>query len=152
MPTIVDTTLAPAGKHVVNLFGGRAPYKLREGDWAIEKDNFKRNVLDVMDRFAPGFSNDIIGGQFLIAQDIEAIVHLPQGHIFQGELSADQLYFQRPVPHYADYRSPIKGLYLCGASTHPGGGVSGINGYNVAREILKDQGRRSGMVYAVDVT
>jgi len=148
VPTIVDNTLAPAGKHVVNLFGGHAPYKLRQGDWAVEKAKFQRNVLDVMDRFAPGFSNDIIGGQFLIAQDIERIVHLPQGHIFQGELSADQLFFQRPVPHFADYRSPIEGLYLCGASTHPGGGVSGINGYNAAREILKDQRRQSGMVYA----
>jgi phytoene dehydrogenase-like protein len=148
VPTIVDTTLAPAGKHVVNLFGGHAPYRLRDGDWAVEKDNFQRNVLGVMDRFAPGFSSDIIGGQFLIAPDIENIVHLPQGHIFQGELSADQLFFQRPVPHYADYRSPIKGLYLCGASTHPGGGVSGINGYNAARELLKDLGRKSAMVHA----
>jgi phytoene dehydrogenase-like protein len=148
VPTIVDTTLAPAGKHVVNLFGGHAPYELKDGDWAVEKDKFKKNVLDVMDRFAPGFSDEIIAGQFLIAQDIENIVHLPQGHIFQGELSADQLFFQRPVPHYADYRTPIKGLYLCGASTHPGGGVSGINGYNAAREILQDEGRKSGMVYA----
>jgi phytoene dehydrogenase-like protein len=148
VPTIVDKTLAPEGKHVVNLFGGHAPYELKNGDWAVEKDKFKRNVLDVMDRFAPGFSDDIVGGQFLIAQDIENIVHLPQGHIFQGELSADQLFFQRPVPHYADYRSPIQGLYLCGASTHPGGGVSGVNGYNAAREILKDRRRKSTMIYA----
>jgi len=148
VPTIVDKTLAPEGKHVVNLFGGHAPYELKNGDWAVEKDKFKRNVLDVMDRFAPGFSDDIVGGQFLIAQDIENIVHLPQGHIFQGELSADQLFSQRPVPHYADYRSPIQGLYLCGASTHPGGGVSGVNGYNAAREILKDRRRKSTMIYA----
>jgi phytoene dehydrogenase-like protein len=148
VPTIVDTTLAPSGKHVVNLFGGHAPYKLKDGDWAVEKDKFKHNVLDVMERFAPGFSSEIVGGQFLIAQDIENTVHLPQGHIFQGELSADQLFFQRPVPHYADYRTPITGLYLCGASTHPGGGVSGINGYNAAREILKDQRIKSGMAYA----
>jgi phytoene dehydrogenase-like protein len=147
VPTIVDTSLAPAGKHVVNLFGGHAPYTLKGGDWAVEKDNFKRTVLATMDRFAPGFSNDIIGGQFLVARDIETIVHLPQGHIFQGELSTDQLFFQRPAPHYADYRTPIAGLYLCGASTHPGGGVSGICGYNAAREILRDRGRASGMTY-----
>jgi phytoene dehydrogenase-like protein len=147
VPTVVDTSLAPSGKHVVNLFGGHAPYTLKGGDWAVEKDNFKRNVLAAMERFAPGFSNDIIGGQLLVAPDIEQIVHLPQGHIFQGELSTDQLFFQRPVPHYADYRTPIAGLYLCGASTHPGGGVSGINGYNAAREILLDQGRSSGMRY-----
>ena len=147
VPTIVDTSLAPAGKHVVNLFGGHAPYTLKGGDWAAEKDNFKRTVLATMDRFAPGFSNDIIGGQFLVAPDIEAIVHLPQGHIFQGELSTDQLFFQRPAPHYADYRTPINGLYLCGASAHPGGGVSGICGYNAAREILQDRGRTSGMTF-----
>jgi phytoene dehydrogenase-like protein len=149
VPTIVDDTLAPPGKHVVNLFGGHAPYQLKGGDWAVEKDRFQKTVLDTLDRFAPGFSSDIIGGQFLIAQDIENIVHLPQGHIFQGELSADQLFFKRPIPHHADYRTPIHGLYLCGASTHPGGGVSGINGYNAAREILADRGTKSGMGYAV---
>ncbi|HWL68704.1 MAG TPA: NAD(P)/FAD-dependent oxidoreductase [Geminicoccus sp.] len=148
VPTIVDDTLAPKGKHVVNLFGGHAPYELKNGDWATEKDKFRKTVLDTMDRFAPGFSSDIIGGQFLVAQDIENIVHLPQGHIFQGELSADQLFFKRPVPHHADYRTPIHGLYLCGASTHPGGGVSGINGYNAAREILADRGTKSNMGYA----
>lgn len=148
VPTIVDDSLAPKGKHVVNLFGGHAPYELKGGDWAVEKDKFQKNVLNVMDRFAPGFSSEVIGGQFLIAPDIENIVNLPQGHIFQGELSADQLFFHRPIPHYADYRTPINGLYLCGASTHPGGGVSGINGYNAAREILKDRRIKSTMGYA----
>ena len=148
VPTTVDDTLAPPGKHVVNLFGGHAPYELKGGDWATEKDRFKQNVLNVVDRFAPGFSSDIIDGQFLVAQDIERIVALPQGHIFQGELSADQLFFKRPTPHFADYRTPVAGLYLCGAATHPGGGVSGINGYNAAREVLKDKGTKNGMGYA----
>ncbi|SFV32822.1 phytoene desaturase family protein [Hyphomicrobium facile] len=147
VPTIVDKSLSPAGKHVVNLFGGHAPYKLRNGDWKAEKQNFERNVLKVMDRFAPGFSNDIIASQFLIPEDIEAIVNLPNGHIFQGELASDQLFFQRPIPHYADYRTPIDGLFICGSSAHPGGGVSGIPGYNAAREILKYSGRRSSMGY-----
>ena len=88
--------------------------------------------------FAPGFRDDIIEAQLLVPPDIERIVNLPQGHIFHGELSADQLVFQRPVPHYADYRTPVKGLYLCGSSSHPGGGVSGIPGHNAAREILRD--------------
>ena len=148
-PTIVDTTLAPPGKHVVNLFGGHAPHTLRDGDWAAEKPNFEKIVLDTVERFAPGFSSDIIAKQTLLPRDIEEIVALPQGHIFQGELSLDQLFFQRPAPHWADYRTPVQGLYLCGASTHPGGGVSGINGYNAAREILKDMRRRSGMSHAV---
>lgn len=138
VPTIVDDTLAPPGKHVVNLFGGHAPYTLKNGDWADEKENFRKAVLDTVERFAPGFRNDIIEAQLLVAPDIEQIVNLPQGHIFQGELSSDQLFFQRPVSGYADYRTPIQGLYVCGSSMHPGGGVSGIPGHNAAREILRD--------------
>ncbi len=148
VPTIVDDSLAPPGKHVVNLFGGHAPYKLRNGDWKVEKEKFESNVLSVVDRFAPGFSNDIIAKQTLVPEDIEQIVNLPTGHIFQGELSFDQLFFQRPVPHWADYRTPVQGLYLCGASTHPGGGVSGINGYNAAREVLADARKKSTMKFA----
>ncbi|MEO1199549.1 MAG: NAD(P)/FAD-dependent oxidoreductase [Pseudomonadota bacterium] len=148
VPTIVDDTLAPAGKHVVNLFGGHAPYKLRDREWSCERDNFQKTVLDTMDAFAPGFSDDIIEAQMLLPEDIERIVNLPQGHIFQGELSTDQLFNFRPVPHWADYRTPIGGLYLCGASVHPGGGVSGIPGYNAAREILRDLGKKSNMRFA----
>ncbi|MCW6506518.1 phytoene desaturase family protein [Lichenifustis flavocetrariae] len=143
VPTIVDTTLAPEGKHVVNLFGGHAPYKLKGADWATEKEKFKKTVFDTIEDYAPGFSNDVIEAQLLIAPDIENIVNLPQGHIFHGELSADQLFFQRPVSGYADYRTPIQGLYICGSSMHPGGGVSGIPGYNAGREIMKDlKGKR----------
>ncbi|MFI4988783.1 MAG: phytoene desaturase family protein [Alphaproteobacteria bacterium] len=138
VPTIVDDSLAPAGKHVVNLFGGHAPYTLRNAEWRHERDNFVKNALGVMDEFAPGFSSRIIDMQVLLPPDLEEIVDLPQGHIFHGELSPDQLFFQRPVPHYADYRTPVAALYQCGSSCHPGGGVSGIPGYNAAREILKD--------------
>ncbi len=138
VPTIVDDSLAPPGKHVVNLFGGHAPYKLRSADWATEKEKFREVVFDTIDDYAPGFRNDVIEAQFLIPEDIEQIVGLPQGHIFHGELSSDQLFFQRPVSGYADYRTPFKGLYVCGSSMHPGGGVSGIPGHNAAREILKD--------------
>lgn len=142
VPTIVDDTLAPRGKHVVNLFGGHAPYTLKGGDWATEKETFKKTVFDTIEAFAPGFSNDVIEAQLLVAPDIERIVNLPQGHIFHGELSTDQLFFQRPISGYADYRTPISGLYICGSSMHPGGGVSGIPGANAAREILKDAKRR----------
>ena len=138
VPTIVDDTLAPPGKHVVNLFGGHAPYALKGSTWEAEKENFKTTVFDTIEEFAPGFRDDVIEAQLLVAPDIERIVGLPQGHIFHGELSADQLYFQRPVSGYADYRTPVKGLYVCGASMHPGGGVSGIPGANAAREILRD--------------
>ena len=143
VPTIVDDTLAPAGKHVVNLFGGHAPYKLKGADWATEKENFRKTVFDTIEDYAPGFRNDVIEAQLLVAPDIEEIVALPQGHIFHGELSPDQLFFQRPVSGFADYRTPIKGLYICGSSMHPGGGVSGIPGYNAGREILKDMKRKA---------
>ena len=138
----MDDSLAPPGKHVVNLFGGHAPYRLKGGDWAEEKETFRKTVFDTVERYAPGFSDDVIAEQLLVAPDIERIVNLPQGHIFQGELSLDQLFFQRPVSGYADYRTPIRGLYVCGSSMHPGGGVSGIPGHNAAREILKDRKAR----------
>jgi phytoene dehydrogenase-like protein len=138
VPTIVDNTLAPPGKHVINVFGGHAPYELKDGDWARERPALVRNVLKVMDEFAPRFSEGISDMQVLLPPDLEAILDLPNGHIFHGELSADQLFLQRPVPGYADYRSPLAGLYQCGASCHPGGGVSGVPGHNAAREILRD--------------
>ena len=138
MPSHVDNTISPAGKHVVHLFGGHAPYTLADGDWATRKDAFAKNVLRIVDEHAPGFSDGIIGMQVLTPPDIEAIIGSPHGHIFHGELQVDQLFFARPAPHYADYRSPIRGLYQCGASAHPGGGVGGVVGHNAAREILKD--------------
>jgi len=138
VPTMVDDTLAPPGKHIVNLFGGHAPYKLKGGDWATEKEQFRKVIFDTIEDYAPGFSSDVIEAQLLIAPDIESKVGLPQGHIFQGELSSDQLFFQRPASGFADYRTPFKGLYVCGSSMHPGGGVSGIPGHNAAREILRD--------------
>ena len=139
VPTIVDDSLAPPGKHVINIFGGHAPYRLRDGaSWSVEKGNLTRAALDVIDTMAPGFSAQVIDIETLVAPELEAIVGLPQGHIFHGELSADQLFWQRPAPHWADYRTPIAGLYLCGSSAHPGGGVSGIPGHNAAREIRRD--------------
>jgi len=138
VPTIVDDSLAPPGKHVVNVFGGHAPYTLKGGEWSEERDNLKRAALAVIDEMAPDFSRQIIDLEILVPPDLERIVGLPQGHIFHGELSADQLFWQRPAPHWSDYRTPIRGLYQCGSSTHPGGGVSGIPGHNAAREILRD--------------
>ncbi|MBV9343645.1 MAG: NAD(P)/FAD-dependent oxidoreductase [Gammaproteobacteria bacterium] len=139
VPTIVDDTLAPPGQHVINVFGGHAPYRLRDGaSWVDEKAGLTRAALEVIEGMAPGFGAQIIGMETLVAPDLEEIVGLPQGHIFHGELSPDQLFWQRPAPHYADYRTPVRGLFQCGSSTHPGGGVSGIPGHNAAREILKD--------------
>jgi len=139
VPTFVDDSLAPPGKHVINVFGGHAPYTLKGGaEWAEEKPNLARAAFAVIDEMAPGFSRQVIDFELLVPPDLERIVGLPQGHIFHGELSADQLFWQRPVPHWADYRTPVRGLYQCGSSTHPGGGVSGVPGHNAAREILRD--------------
>jgi phytoene dehydrogenase-like protein len=139
VPTIVDDSLAPPGKHVINVFGGHAPYRLKDGaSWEAQKGNLTKAALQVLDEMAPGFSSQVIDIETLVAPDLEAIVGLPQGHIFHGELSADQLFWQRPAPHWSDYRTPVGGLYQCGSSTHPGGGVSGIPGHNAAREILLD--------------
>jgi phytoene dehydrogenase-like protein len=138
VPTIVDDSLAPPGKHVINVFGGHAPYALRDGDWSSERSGLQRAALAVLEQMAPGFAQQIIDVELLVPPDLERIVGLPQGHIFHGELSVDQLFWQRPAPHYADYRTPIRGLFQCGSSTHPGGGVSGIPGHNAAREILSE--------------
>jgi phytoene dehydrogenase-like protein len=140
-PSFVDDTVAPPGKHVVHLFGGHAPYTLKDGDWDTRKPDFVANVLRVLDEHAPKFSDGIIGMQVLTPPDIEQKIGSPHGHIFHGELNADQLFFARPAPHWADYRSPIKGLYQCGSSAHPGGGVGAVAGHNAAREILKDLGK-----------
>jgi phytoene dehydrogenase-like protein len=138
VPTMVDDTLAPPGKHVINIFGGHAPYELDGRSWEDERPAFVKTVFDTIDELAPGFSDGVIESQVLLPHDIERIINSPEGHIFHGELALEQLFFQRPAPHYADYRSPIAGLYQCGSSTHPGGGVSGIPGHNAAREILQD--------------
>jgi phytoene dehydrogenase-like protein len=143
VPTWVDNTLAPSGKHVINVFGGHAPYELKGTTWEVERPKFANAVIDTLEEMAPGFRSQIIDFEILVPPDLEQIVGLPQGHIFHGELTADQLFWQRPAPHYADYRTPIAGLYQCGSSCHPGGGVSGVPGHNAAREILKDWNRRA---------
>lgn len=141
-PSFVDNTIAPPGKHVLHVFGGHAPYALKNKSWhEDEKAAFANNAIRVIDDLAPGFSDGIVGMQVLTPPDIERIIGSPHGHIFHGEIMADQLFLKRPAPHYADYRSPIAGLYQCGSSTHPGGGVSGLPGHNSAREILRDLGR-----------
>ena len=138
VPTYYDDTLAPEGKHVVTFQGGVTPYELRNATWDAERPRLLRNVYGVMDRFAPGFSDSVIDCKLYLPQDIEDDIGMPGGNTQHGELTMDQLFFMRPVPGYADYRSPVKQLYQCGASTHPGGAVSAVPGHNAAREILKD--------------
>ncbi|MCC5983009.1 MAG: NAD(P)/FAD-dependent oxidoreductase [Rhodobacteraceae bacterium] len=138
VPSMFDDTLAPPGKHVVVIQGGVTPYELRNSDWESEGPNLVRNAFAVMDRFAPGFSDSVIAHKLYTPRDIEADINMPGGNSQHGELTLDQLFFMRPVPGYADYRSPVRRLYQCGASSHPGGAVSAVPGHNAAREILKD--------------
>ena len=141
-PSLVDPSLAPEGKHVVTLYGGCAPYQLRGTTWEQEKDRFVQQVFNTMDEFAPGFSDSVIAVDAMVPPDIERILNIPGGHELHGDCAVDQLFMNRPVAGFADYRSPVRGLYQCGASTHPGGAVSCVPGHNAAREILADWRRK----------
>ncbi|MCX8516222.1 MAG: NAD(P)/FAD-dependent oxidoreductase, partial [Alphaproteobacteria bacterium] len=137
--SVIDPTMAPPGKHVVSFFVQYLPYQLGDGrPWdETTKKQFADTVINSAARYCD-IKEKILHMEIRTPADIEREVGLTEGNIFQGELSLDQLLFNRPVPGYAQYRSPIKGLYICGSSTHPGGGVMGANGANAAREILKD--------------
>lgn len=138
VPSYFDDSLAPPGKHVVSLYGGVTPYELKGASWDDERENLVKNAFAVMDRFAPGFSNTVLDHKLYLPPDIERVVGMPGGNTQHGDLTLDQMFFMRPAPGYSDYRSPVKGLYQCGASTHPGGAVSAVSGHNAAREILND--------------
>ena len=141
IPSSLDDTVAPKGKHVMSMFTQYFPYKLA-GDAGTLEENKKRyaeKCIDIMTDYAPNFRRSVLNYQVLSPADIETRYGLTGGNIMQGTMSLSSLSFMRPVPGYADYRTPVKGLYLCGAATHPGGGVMGACGYNAAREILKDR-------------
>ena len=137
IPTLTDPQLAPPGKHVMSCFVQYAPYHLAEGDWDSRREEFGDTVIDAIARFAPNIRKIIVGRQVLTPLDIERIVGLSEGNIFQGELSPEQLFFQRPVGGWARYRTPVAGLYLCGSAAHPGGGIMGAPGQLAALEILR---------------
>ncbi len=138
VPTHVDPTLAPPGRAVLTAFVQYAPYHLRDGDWGVEREALADRVTRAIDEVAPGFKASVLARDILSPVDLEARFGLTEGNIFHGDLNLGQLFLGRPVPGWARYRTPIRGLYLCGAGTHPGGGVTGAPGYNAARQILKD--------------
>ena len=138
IPTSVDNTLAPAGHHIVSLFVQYAPYHLAEGSWEDIKDDFADRCIAEVARYAPNFPDSILHRQVLSPVDLETKFGLTGGNIMQGSMLLHQLGPMRPVPGWSDYRTPIEGLYLCGAATHPGGGVMGACGKNAAIEILRD--------------
>lgn len=138
IPTLFDPSLAPSGQHVLSVTMQYAPYKLN-GGWNDEaRERLGDLVVNTLACYAPDLLNLVIGRKVLTPLDLETEYGLPEGSPSHGEMTLDQFLHMRPVPGYARYRAPIDGLYLCGAGTHPGGGVTGANGYNAAREILKD--------------
>ncbi|MFA7096338.1 MAG: NAD(P)/FAD-dependent oxidoreductase [Gammaproteobacteria bacterium] len=143
IPSVVDPTVAPPGRHLMQMFVQYAPTRLREGNWDDIKEQFADRCLDVLAEYAPNIKSAVIARQVLSPLDLERQFGLTGGNIFQGAMTLDRLFLLRPVAGYADYRTPIAGLYLCGAATHPGGGVMGACGYNAAREILRDVRREA---------
>jgi phytoene dehydrogenase-like protein len=145
IPTLVDPQMAPPGKHVISCFVQYAPYKLDPslGDWDANREAFGDTVIDRIAEFAPNIRDIIVGRQVLTPLDIERTTGLTEGNIFQGELSLEQLFFNRPVPGFARFRTPVRDLWLCGSSTHPGGGIMGANGRLAALEVLKTKRRRA---------
>ena len=137
LPSKLDPSMAPPGKHVMSIFVQYAPYHLASGTWPEKREALGDAVIDTLSEYAPNIKNIILHRQVLTPWDLEQEFGLTEGNIFQGELTLDQLFFLRPVPGWAKYRTPIKNLYMCGACTHPGGGVMAASGRLAALEILK---------------
>jgi len=139
IPSLTDPSIAPPGKHVLSCFVQYAPYKLtEEGGWDAQKEAFGDTVVDTIAEYAPNLKKIILHRQVVTPLELEREWGLTEGNIFQGELSMEQLFFLRPVPGWARYRTPLRGLYMCGAATHPGGGIMAASGRLAAIEILKD--------------
>jgi phytoene dehydrogenase-like protein len=140
----VDATLAPAGRHMLTCFVQYLPYTPSAGDWSTLREALGDRVTEIIGRYAPNVPRSVIARRVLTPLDLEATFGITEGNIFHGDIALEQMFFMRPLPGWAHYRTPIQGLYLCGAGTHPGGGVTGAPGYNAAHMVLKDCGRSRG--------
>lgn len=142
-PTVHDPSLAPAGHHIVTIDVNSQPYSLADGNWDDLREEAADAAVDKLEGYFPGLKKSIVHRQVLTPLDLERQLGITGGHALHGEMSFDQLFTLRPVRGWADYRTPVDGLYLCGAGTHPGGGVTGANGRNAAREVIRDQNKYS---------
>jgi len=142
LPSTVDPTLAPPGRHVMSISLKYVPYRLAEGDWEMRREELGDLAIATLAEYAPNVPGAILHRQVLTPLDFERVYGLTRGNIAHGDMAADQLFFMRPLYGWARYRTPIRGLYLCGAGTHPGGGVMGAAGRNAAAVVLRDLGRR----------
>jgi len=139
----VDASLAPEGRHVMTCFVQYVPYRLREGTWDEKREILGDRVVKKIGEYAPNVPGAVVARQVLTPLDLERTYGLTEGNIFHGDLSLEQLFFLRPVGGFARYRTPVAGLYLCGAGAHPGGGVTGAPGHNASRQVLRDWKRRA---------
>jgi phytoene dehydrogenase-like protein len=143
----VDDTLAPKNRHIMTCFVQYVPYKLRKGSWDENRELLGERVVKKICEYAPNVAGAIVAQQVLTPLDLERTYGLTEGNIFHGDLTLENLFFMRPVAGWAQYRTPIAGLYLCGAGAHPGGGVTGAPGHNAAHQVIRDLrrgGRKSG--------
>ncbi|KAL6551882.1 hypothetical protein OROGR_008036 [Orobanche gracilis] len=140
IPSVLDKTISPPGKHVINLFVQYTPYKPSEGSWEDPeyRKSFAQRCFNLIEEYAPGFNSSIIGHDMLTPPDLEREIGLTGGNIFHGAMGLDSLFLMRPVKGWSNYRTPLKGLYLCGSGAHPGGGVMGAPGRNAAHVAIQD--------------
>jgi phytoene dehydrogenase-like protein len=140
IPSMTDTALAPGGKHVMSIVAQYAPYKLKSASWkdAAKREALGDAVVQTVAAHAPGLEKAIVGRQILTPLDLEETYGLTGGHAFHGETTLDQVFTMRPLLDWAQYRTPVRGLFLCGSGTHPGGGVTGAPGANAAREVASE--------------
>ena len=138
IPTLWDNSLAPTGKHVMSIYMQYAPHQLRNADWDSQREALGDTVVRTLAEYSPDLPRLIEAGEVITPKDLEDTYGLTGGHIFHGELALDQLFTMRPLLNWAQYRTPIQGLYLCGSGTHPGTGLNGMSGANAAREIIQD--------------
>lgn len=141
IPSLLDPDLAPPSQHVMSVYLQYAPYHLKHSNWEAEREALGQVVIETLAHYAPNLKQAVRHMKVLTPLDLETIYALPEGNPNHGEMTLDQFLYMRPVPGWAQYRTPVQGLYLCGAGTHPGGGVTGLPGKNAAREILKDWGK-----------
>lgn len=140
IPSVLDKTISPPGMHVINLFVQYTPYKPSDGDWQDHeyRESFAQKCFTLIDEYAPGFSTSVVGYDMLTPPDLEREIGLTGGNIFHGAMGLDSLFLMRPVKGWSNYKTPLKGLYLCGSGAHPGGGVIGAPGRNAAHLVLQD--------------
>ena len=138
VPSLIDDSLAPPGRHVMTCFVQFLPYRLARGDWESARGPLEKQLLEQIARWVPEVATARIANRLYTPRDLEQVLGITEGNIFHGDLRPDQLWFMRPLPAHARYATPLRSLYLCGAGTHPGGGVTGAPGYNAARRVLQD--------------